>query len=143
MNARRGIMFGCCTAFLLGGCGGGGETETVIERQTVIERAPEPRERERVPNRPPRPPRDPAPAPEPPPEPAGGTVPDVVGQNHQLAQDTMQAAGFFVLDEQDSTGQNRLLLYDRNWVVERQDPPGGSQASPDATITLFSKKQGE
>ena len=47
-------------------------------------------------------------------------VPDVVGMNHQLAQDTLQASGFYLLSEEDATGQGRMLLYDRNWVVVSQ-----------------------
>ena len=38
------------------------------------------------------------------------TVPDVVGKDHQLAQDTMQAAGLYSLAEEDATGQGRLLI---------------------------------
>jgi hypothetical protein len=37
-------------------------------------------------------------------------VPDVIGMNHQLAQDTLQAAGFYLLLEEDATGQGRSLL---------------------------------
>lgn len=70
-------------------------------------------------------------------------VPNVVGHNHQAAQDELQAAGFFMLQEQDATGQNRLLLWDRNWVVVRQSPRAGARVSTDATITLYSKKKGE
>lgn len=55
----------------------------------------------------------------------------------------MQAAGLFILAEEDSTGAGRLLLYDRNWVVERQEPSAGSQVNENTTITLFAKKEGE
>lgn len=71
------------------------------------------------------------------------TVPGVVGEDHQLAQDTMQAAGLYVLDEQDATGQDRMLVFDRNWTVVAQDPSAGQCVSPDATILLSSKKDGE
>jgi hypothetical protein len=76
---------------------------------------------------------------------AGGdiVVPNVVGVDHQLAQDTMQAAGLYLLDEKDCTGQGRMLLWDRNWVVVSQDPPAGSNVNEDTTITLCSKKDGE
>lgn len=71
-------------------------------------------------------------------------VPNLVGTNHQVAQDTLQAAGFYRLVEKDATGQDRLLLWDRNWVVVRQSPKGGTLADPKATtITLYSKKIGE
>jgi hypothetical protein len=77
------------------------------------------------------------------PAPAGIVVPNVVGVDHQLAQDTMQSAGLYLLDEEDCTGQGRLLLWDRNWVVVSQDPPAGSSVSDDTTITLCAKKDGE
>ena len=72
-----------------------------------------------------------------------GVVPNVVGLNHQLAQDTMQAAGFYYLTEEDATGQGRPLLIDRNWVVVSQQPTPGTHAQPDTKITLHSKKIGE
>jgi beta-lactam-binding protein with PASTA domain len=70
-------------------------------------------------------------------------VPNVVGLNHQLAQDTMQAAGFYNLTEEDASGQGRLLINDRNWVVVTQQPAGGIHAAADTTIILRSKKIGE
>ncbi|GAB2838602.1 hypothetical protein GCM10027176_48510 [Actinoallomurus bryophytorum] len=70
-------------------------------------------------------------------------VPAVVGKNHQLAQNTMQAAGLYDLREEDATGQGRLLIWDRNWVVVRQTPPAGRRVRPDTVVTLFSKKIGE
>ncbi|WP_131741484.1 PASTA domain-containing protein [Actinomadura roseirufa] len=70
-------------------------------------------------------------------------VPRVVGHNHQAAQNEMQAAGLFMLHEKDATGQGRLLLWDRNWVVVRQSPAAGKRVGPDTPITLYSKKIGE
>lgn len=70
-------------------------------------------------------------------------VPNVVGHNHQEAQNEMQAHGLFFLAEEDATGQNRLLLWDRNWVVVRQTPSAGTAVKSDTTITLYSKKIGE
>ncbi len=67
----------------------------------------------------------------------------MVGLNHQLAQDTMQAAGFYNLTEEDASGQGRLLINDRNWVVVTQRPKGGTHAAADTTIILRSKKIGE
>ena len=68
-------------------------------------------------------------------------VPDVVGLDHQLAQDTMQAAGLYNLAEEDATGQGRMLLWDRNWVVVEQDPSAGTMVAEDQTIVLKSKKK--
>ena len=141
---RRAPLKCCCVvgAIAVGvGCGGDETAETVTEERTIIEKAP------------PREPAEPTPKAKAKPAPAdeggaagsGGevTVTNVVGKDHQLAQDTMQAAGLYALDEQDATGQDRLLIYDRNWTVVRQTPPAGSRVSEDTTITLFSKKDGE
>jgi hypothetical protein len=70
-------------------------------------------------------------------------VPDVVGWDHQAAQDRMQAAGLYNLDEEDATGQGRLLLWDRNWTVVWQSPAAGTLVSPYQLIVLYSKKDGE
>lgn len=86
-----------------------------------------------------------APATAGPAEPAAGpvAVPMVVGLDHQLAQDTMQAAGLYNLTEEDATGAARLMLSDRNWVVVEQVPAPGTKVTSDSTITLRSKKKGE
>lgn len=73
-------------------------------------------------------------------QPASGTVPNVVGMNHQAAQDAMQEAGFYNLTEEDATGQGRMLIMDRNWVVVSQSPKGGAKVSEDKKIVLRSKK---
>lgn len=67
-------------------------------------------------------------------------VPNVVGKSHQFGQDAMQEAGLYMLAEEDATGQDRMLLLDRNWVVVKQRPKAGSRVSEDTTITLYSKK---
>ena len=72
--------------------------------------------------------------------PSGHIVPDVVGKNHQEAQDTMQAAGFYKLKEEDATGRGRALIIDRNWVVVEQTPKAGSVLDPKEPVTLKSKK---
>jgi hypothetical protein len=73
----------------------------------------------------------------------GIVVPDVVGLDHQAAQDALQGEGLWMLDEEDCTGQGRMLLFDRNWEVVSTDPPAGTHVSEDTTITLCSQKQGE
>lgn len=70
-------------------------------------------------------------------------VPRVVGMNHQAAQNLMQDRGLFKLREVDATGQGRMLLWDRNWVVVKQKPAAGTRVTENATITLYSKKIGE
>lgn len=70
-------------------------------------------------------------------------VPNVVGKNHQAAQNIMQAAGLYMLQEQDATGQGRMLILDRNWQVVRQKPKAGMRVTAETTIILYSKKIGE
>ena len=68
------------------------------------------------------------------------TVPNVVGKDLQLAQDTMQAAGLYHLTSHDSTGQARLQVLDRNWVVTDQTPAAGSSVAADQLIDLGARK---
>lgn len=71
------------------------------------------------------------------------TVPNVVGLVHQQAQDTMQAAGLYLLREEDATGQGRLLVMDRNWRTTAQSVPAGQVVDCTTAITLSAKKIGE
>jgi beta-lactam-binding protein with PASTA domain len=71
------------------------------------------------------------------------TVPDVVGMVHQAAQDTMQAAGLYRLREQDSTGQGRVLVVDRNWTTTAQSVAAGQVVDCDTEVLLSAKKTGE
>ncbi|WP_424185825.1 PASTA domain-containing protein [Actinokineospora sp. G85] len=71
------------------------------------------------------------------------TVPHVVGMVHQNAQDTMQAAGLYVLLEEDATGQNRILAMDRNWRTTAQSVAAGQVVDCTTTITLSAKKLDE
>lgn len=145
MRLSQGLAVGPLVAVALtiavSGCGGGNasapETVTVVETQQ--ETVTEPREAmtesaETVPAET---------------EQSGSAmsgsirVPNVVGKDHQLAQDTMQAEGLYNLSEEDATGQGRLLLWDRNWTVVSQEPPAGTLVSEDHTIILRSKKDDE
>jgi hypothetical protein len=76
-------------------------------------------------------------------DPERKTLPNVVGMNLQQGQDAMQAAGFYLLDDQDASGQNRLQVYDRNWVVTRQTPAAGRKVPTDTAVVLYAKKYGE
>ncbi|MGM1061694.1 PASTA domain-containing protein [Saccharothrix sp. Mg75] len=71
------------------------------------------------------------------------TVPQVVGMVHQTAQDTMQAAGLFMLREEDATGQGRVLVVDRNWTTTAQSVPAGQEVDCSTEILLSAKKTGE
>ncbi|WP_251063381.1 MULTISPECIES: PASTA domain-containing protein [unclassified Streptomyces] len=70
------------------------------------------------------------------------TLPDLVGKNLQAAQDEAQAAGFYVLDDQDAGGQNRLQVFDRNWTVCSQEPGAGTHPT-DTLVTLYAVKEDE
>lgn len=79
-------------------------------------------------------------------EPAPGAeivVPNVIGMDHQLAQDTMQSVGLYLLDEMDGSGQGRSLLWDRNWTVVEQQPVAGTVVTSDTRVTLVSVKDDE
>jgi hypothetical protein len=71
------------------------------------------------------------------------TLPDVVGMNLQAAQDRLQAAGFYLLNDKDATGQGRFQVFDRDWVVTGQKPAGGQKVPTDTLIVLYAKKYGE
>lgn len=73
--------------------------------------------------------------------PSGHIVPDVVGKDHQDAQNALQASGFYNLAEEDSTGQGRKLLMDHNWIVVEQNPRAGAVLEPNERVTLKSKKK--
>ena len=70
-------------------------------------------------------------------------VPNVVGKDHQLAQDTMQAAGLYMLDEEDASGEGRMLLLDRNWTTVKQRPKAGKCVDENTTILLSALKDEE
>jgi hypothetical protein len=70
-------------------------------------------------------------------------VPNVVGKDHQLAEDTMQAAGLYMLQEEDATGKGRMLILDRNWTTVRQRPRAGECVSEDTAIMLYAVKDEE
>ena len=67
-------------------------------------------------------------------------VPNVVGMNHQSAQNRLQSRGFRNLRERDCKGRGRLLLIDRNWRVVTQRPEAGTRVRTNRTITLCSVK---
>ncbi len=62
------------------------------------------------------------------------TVPNLVGEDLQLAQDTMQAAGLYSLRSHDASGRGRFQVVDRAWKVCDQTPPGGSKVAGDQLV---------
>jgi beta-lactam-binding protein with PASTA domain len=49
----------------------------------------------------------------------------VVCLDLQEAQDEIQDHGVFFSKSEDATGEGRRQLWDRNWIVVRQDPAAG------------------
>ena len=74
---------------------------------------------------------------------ATGAVPDVICMDLQAAQDALQAAGFYNLGSEDGSGQGRMQILDRDWVVIAQSVPAGATPSPLKRIVLASVKYGE
>ncbi|WP_228122532.1 PASTA domain-containing protein [Saccharothrix syringae] len=130
MKTRLAVLLG--TAALLTACSPttgqtGGTTAPITTREDIPAPAPVPTTAEAPP----------------PPAPETCTVPNVVGLVHQTAQDTMQAAGLYMLREEDATGRGRLLVVDRNWTTTAQSVAAGEVVDCDTTITLSAKKIGE
>ncbi|MBO1285300.1 hypothetical protein J3368_14250 [Streptomyces sampsonii] len=71
-----------------------------------------------------------------------GELPGMVGENLQFAQDSAQAAGFYVLDDQDASGLGRFQVMDRNWTVCSQEPGPGTYPV-DTKVTFYAVKTGE
>ena len=74
---------------------------------------------------------------------AHGVVPNVVCAELQAAQDALRASGFYVLTSTDGTGQGRIPLVDRNWVVIAQSVKPGESPGLTTHITLTVVKHGE
>ena len=57
---------------------------------------------------------------------APAIMPSVICMNLQAAQDLIQANGVFFSRSEDATGQGRMQISDRNWIVVDQRPPAGT-----------------
>jgi hypothetical protein len=72
-----------------------------------------------------------------------GVVPDVLCADLQAAQSRLQAAGFTHLRSEDGSGQGRVQIIDRNWIVIAQSTTAGSKPPADTVIVLTVVKYGE
>ncbi|MET8824774.1 hypothetical protein ABZX40_17890 [Streptomyces sp. NPDC004610] len=70
------------------------------------------------------------------------TLPDLTGQDLQAAQDAAQEAGFYILTSSDATGQERMQVMDRNWIVCSQTPEPGEHDIT-TTVNFDTVKDGE
>lgn len=71
------------------------------------------------------------------------TMPAVVGQNLQDAQDLLQTMDSYLMDQQDATGLERLAIDDSNWTVCAQDPAPGAVVPISTVVTLAAVKLDE
>lgn len=71
-----------------------------------------------------------------------GNLPNFVGMDLQDAQDKAQAAGFFVLNDKDATGQGRFQILDHDWKVCSQEPAPGRHGL-EITVTMYAVKKSE
>ncbi|WP_187399620.1 PASTA domain-containing protein [Micromonospora sp. AP08] len=63
-------------------------------------------------------------------------LPDVTGERLSDGERMLRADGFLSVRAVDASGDGRTILEKGNWVVVRQDPPGGSALPPGLTVTL-------
>ncbi len=71
------------------------------------------------------------------------TMPDLVGDNLQDAQDELQSLGSLLMDQQDASGQGRAQVIDSNWTVCTQDPAPGVDTPITTIVTLSVVKDDE
>jgi PASTA domain len=67
--------------------------------------------------------------------PARITVPNVVGQNADVARDTLHKLGFTNIDLGTVDG-HKVIVLAQNWTVKAQSAKAGSRLAPDAKIVL-------
>ncbi len=70
-------------------------------------------------------------------------MPNLVGENLQLAQDKLQALGSYLNDQQDAAGLNRVQVLDSNWKVCSQKPAQGAKVPVDTMVVLAAVKLSE
>ena len=70
-------------------------------------------------------------------------MPNLVGENLQLAQDKLQVLGSYVMDQEDAAGLNRIQANDSNWQVCAQKPAPGKTVPVETVVLLTSVKLAE
>jgi hypothetical protein len=70
-------------------------------------------------------------------------MPNLVGENLQLAQDKLQALGSYLVDQQDAAGLNRAQVIDSNWKVCSQEPDPRAKVPVDTVVVLAAVKLSE
>lgn len=67
-------------------------------------------------------------------------MPNVVGENLQLAQDMLQALGSYGLIQNDALELGRFQVLDANWKVCAQKPQAGKKVPTDTIVELEAVK---
>lgn len=76
--------------------------------------------------------------------PAGFTMPNVIGQSLNAAEDAVKAIGVSQATvSHDVSGKGRTVLLNRNWQVCTQTPKKGAAVQPTATVEFGVVKFGE
>ncbi|MGH3984355.1 MAG: PASTA domain-containing protein [Pseudonocardiaceae bacterium] len=131
LHMRHGAALALITStaalLLLVGCGGPSAAPPVA---TVTVQAPVPAA--------------PAPAalaPAAPAAPSIVTLPDVVGQNGAIAEDTLRSLGLTkVQTAADATSGREVVLNPANWTVTKIEPKAGTQIRSDQTVVVTMTK---
>lgn len=71
------------------------------------------------------------------------TMPSLVGQVLQDAQDRLQSLGSYNLRQDDATGMERFQVLDSNWKVCGQRPAAGKKLAADDLVVLTAVKLSE
>ncbi|AXT85006.1 hypothetical protein C6I20_07280 [Aeromicrobium sp. A1-2] len=71
------------------------------------------------------------------------TMPKLVGDVLQDAQDELQSLGSYVLRQDDATGAGRFQVLDSNWKVCQQEPSAGTSVPTDRLVVLTAVKLSE
>lgn len=69
------------------------------------------------------------------------TLPDVVGQNGAIAEDTLRSLGMTKVDlAADAKSRKQIVLLPENWTVTKMEPKAGTQVRTDQTVVVTMTK---
>jgi beta-lactam-binding protein with PASTA domain len=68
-------------------------------------------------------------------------MPDLIGQNAAVAQDTLKRAGFTNVTLGSADPKDKLVVLPQNWKITEQSTPGGTTVQSDTLIVLTCSKK--
>lgn len=83
----------------------------------------------------------PIPSPSPSPSPVPVKMPNVVGQNGSVAQDTLKRAGFTNIEFGSVDPDDTWVVLPQNWKIVEQSAPAGQTVQSDTLIVLSCTKK--